>query len=853
MFSKFRRVLGLSKTKRTPSIPPTDSSQIGDDIDDHAPELATTNAGPAEPQTDLARPDNSLDIGHFEQRDWYGIRVLRDPDPVGSASIDIVFIHGLTGSAYKSWLHKGSGVHWPRDLLGKDMKDARIMTFGYDVDLVNLRSHAAQDGISGYAHDLLGCMSGCRLGDLLSRRIIFVAHSLGGLLLERALVISRNSNQPHLQAIETYTVGVCFLGTPHHGAGQARLGDGLVNVINLVKPTNRNMIELLKRNSHILGDIENEFHQLLDKRRKDGGKIEIVCFYETIPFISSCVVPKESAIISGEPHYPIRANHEDMTLFSQRGTYGDKGYIDILREIRRIEQIENARFAQFWASLEVNKMDIDRHLSITSTPQDGTFTWIYERLNLRDVRSRQEKCLIHITGMPGCGKTVLSTWLYRNFRQLTLHRNRYVGAFFHGFNGRDASRRSTKGMLSSLLHQMFLSGSLRRQHLLPYFTNSFKTDPLPPDILVRIFQWACGLEAFEKAIYIIDALDECDQGAERDESVRCLSSILNQDTNNKLTMIVASRDYWDITFEPTSPGSDSVIRANLDEEDAMKRDLEAYTERCVKDFIKKRPEYSSYNDELILRIRDRAGNGMFLMVQLLTDLLYRSVDSSPAAIRRTINSLPSTLQEVYRGIWQTVPPGNEPRARKIMCWILTAFQPIAVQTLADALAHETVLNDETDRNSLVDARPIDLRGDLRRLFGPLIRIGDAVELVHQTVKDYFFLESNQQQLQTKFSVLSPDRHINIAKVCLFCLGQNKHAMTSANSLNSILGVGVPPFFAYAHKYCNRHREAAVENHESNETIAKFDLYQERTLGDIEFEAIISDEETWARLEQRRRS
>jgi hypothetical protein len=523
-----------------------------------------------------------------------------------------------------------------------------------------------------------------------------------------------------------------------------------------------------------------------------------------------------------------------MTKFSQDGTEGDKGYQDLLREIRRIEQIENVRFAHFWTSLEMNKMDIDKHLSLTSIPQEGTFTWIYERLNLRDLGSRQEKRLIHITGMPGCGKTVLSTWLYRNYQHATnRNRNKHPGAIFYGFNGRDASRRGTQGMLSSLIYQMFHSGNFRRHRLLPHFTNSFKTDPLPPDILVQIFQWACGLTELESTVCVIDALDECDQGAQRDDLVSCLASIIRQDAN-KLAIIVASRDYWDITFESTSPSSGSVIRVNLDDENAMQTDLRAYTERCVKDFIKKRPEYSSYEDELIIRICGRAGNGMFLMVQLLTDLLYRSVDSSPMAIRCTINSLPSTLQEVYRGIWQTIPPGNEPRARQVMCWILTAFRPIAVQTLADALAHETVLDDETNDISLIDARPIDLKGDLKRLFGPLIRITDTVELVHQSAKDFFFLESNRQLLQSKYSVLTPDRHIDIAKVCVFCLGQNKQSADyDAGSNKTILGIKIPPFYPYAHRYWSRHREAAVRNHESNEKIALFDVYRERTFDSLD--------------------
>jgi len=73
--------------------------------------------------------DSLVPIGEGQN---HGVRVLYDSGI--EASVDIVFVHGLTGNAYNTWLHKDTRVHWPSQLLRQDIPDARILSFGYDAD-----------------------------------------------------------------------------------------------------------------------------------------------------------------------------------------------------------------------------------------------------------------------------------------------------------------------------------------------------------------------------------------------------------------------------------------------------------------------------------------------------------------------------------------------------------------------------------------------------------------------------------------------------------------------------------------------------------------------------------------------
>ena len=99
------------------------------------------------------------------------------------------------------------------------------------------------------------------------------------------------------------------MGTPHHGSDHANWGSTLAGVVQLVKPVNKSPLTLLQRGSERLAAVQDSFHNLLEKRKEEGSPIGLVCFYEQLPYLTSFIVRKESAIIAGELSYPIRANH----------------------------------------------------------------------------------------------------------------------------------------------------------------------------------------------------------------------------------------------------------------------------------------------------------------------------------------------------------------------------------------------------------------------------------------------------------------------------------------------------------------------------------------------------------------
>ena len=75
-----------------------------------------------------------------------------------------MFVHGLTGNRETTWTQKDQ-VLWPRDLLPHDMPDVRVMTFGYDADVVRAIDVASSNTVRDHGKALATELARKRLFD----------------------------------------------------------------------------------------------------------------------------------------------------------------------------------------------------------------------------------------------------------------------------------------------------------------------------------------------------------------------------------------------------------------------------------------------------------------------------------------------------------------------------------------------------------------------------------------------------------------------------------------------------------------------------------------------------------------
>ena len=97
----------------------------------------------------------------------------------------IVLVAGLGGDYVKTWRADDETL-WPRDLLPKSIPDIRVLSFQYNTTIQGTTSRAK---ITDHAVQLLNALHLDRETDdtAATRPIIFVGHSLGGILIKSAI------------------------------------------------------------------------------------------------------------------------------------------------------------------------------------------------------------------------------------------------------------------------------------------------------------------------------------------------------------------------------------------------------------------------------------------------------------------------------------------------------------------------------------------------------------------------------------------------------------------------------------------------------------------------------------------
>ena len=185
---------------------------------------------------------------------------------IGEVQFDVVAVHGLGSNWQTTWSDLPQSRSWLQDLLPKEIPNARIWTCGFDV-----RKYIRHGLITSHSKSLLNSFITQREDP--KRPIIFIAHSLGGVILQAALQESSISLRASIH-------GIVFLGLPQLGVQEKKWEQFFLAIDKIVDQT-LPFDQTGLKNVLPLGLINVGFTKWLSQQ---PFAQRVICFYEVLPF-----------------------------------------------------------------------------------------------------------------------------------------------------------------------------------------------------------------------------------------------------------------------------------------------------------------------------------------------------------------------------------------------------------------------------------------------------------------------------------------------------------------------------------------------------------------------------------------
>ena len=675
------------------------------------------------------------------------------------------------------------------------------------------------------------------------------------------------------------TIGVIFMGTPHR-ASTATIWMNILDRINwITKPPlidDKSMqTSLVWQENSVQRQFTADFNVLIS-----SGRIVIFSFFETektnTPWGNRIITDINTALGHGleRVHY-LPGNHLTLCKFQDASEPGYRRVRDALQEIMDYATSSRASLSKekhkafhklcsdstMTPELGSDTVSNDDSLGVSASaepeqvkeflhvldvswmerkviePRDlGTCSWILQSKTFHKWRSDPECRLLHLTGPPGSGKTVLSNFTIDQLQKemegetdpSIKVRPPFVLFFF--FELKQRVDLAVHDLLRILISQLlglepfffqYVPQKVRHRYRRPKHQRWISTSSEDLEDLLNLLLSMLRDPACQTTYCVIDGLDECDAA-----SVPWVTRLLDQlCVNRGIKLLLTSGP-----IEPESllkrevqifPGLAPQMTewlAHRDKVEDLKINI-ALNKSYIHDlqsFVKPRLKQVAVNrgfsqdaqkalENLLLQPHRNGFVWAVLMLQIVASLrTNRQVKDFATA--ETPNLL-SIYQAICSNVSKQVDDADVEQGRsiiQILAYLNYAMRPMKMDDLAICLSIQA---NSQSLEDLYDAKPLGLEAYLKSHLGSLLRFENGtVSFINSTFKRYIE-ESLLPQSSRKFD--RPGVNIELAWACLTFLEICMNRRMSLGVIDTQYDSGAP-FLEYASLCWINHLQASKD-------------------------------------------
>lgn len=463
-----------------------------------------------------------------------------------------------------------------------------------------------------------------------------------------------------------------------------------------------------------------------------------------------------------------------------------------------------------------------RHNMVRKGRTEGTGSWLLQGAEFKEWRNSDEMVVLWMHGIPGCGKSVLTSSLVDYLRCFISAEGRSAALAYFYFQFSDKDTSTVDLMLRSLISQLSSWKGSPPTTLEDYASRHFRDSRYPNKRGVTYKDGISQPSTSElsgilhgiarelgEVFLVIDGLDECE---DQDGLISVVDEILGWNAGH-LHIFLTSRFDHDLQTMMEARNM-PIVEAQIQ---IVDEDIQLFIQEQLASHpkLRRRPPKSRAEIQGSLI---KGSQGMFRWVVCQIEAIAKCIN--PRDLEKTLRSLPKSLSASYTSVLAQVDECHWEYATRILMLLAVSSEPLTVEEAVDALA----IDFEAENSPCFDP---DLRiqdvDDIIAICSTLVTPCKIIKRRHNTVEE--FTELRLAHHTVKDYLLSDVFKANFPQPLMFLRIEEVHEFAAKTSISYLLSLREPlvseslnewPFARHAAQYWLDHYAGAGSRPELTE-------------------------------------